>query len=129
MDSKKWSRWYLKNIVNNTFAIQYEDWDYLTTSAGDQFALRGNRADSQDFTLSIDFAKKLSMMSRTEMGEKARQYFIEVEKQYLAIAPKTLSSLDLFAVQLQLAREQQAQIKAIETDVKDLKANTATSFY
>lgn len=63
-------------------------------------------------------------MVRNEAGEKVRQYFIEVEKQYKAIATKPLSSLDLFATQLQLAKEQQAQIAVLQADVKDLQAKT-----
>ena len=64
-------------------------------------------------------------MTRSEMGEKMRQYFIEVEKQYQAIATKPLSTLDLFSTQLQIAKEKpQAEIAAIKKDVKVLQAQT-----
>lgn len=34
---------------------------------------------TQDYKLSASFAKKLSMMARSEKGEQARQYFVRVE--------------------------------------------------
>lgn len=35
-----------------------------------------------DYALSIDCAKEISMLQRNEKGKQARQYFIEVEKRY-----------------------------------------------
>lgn len=35
-----------------------------------------------EYALSIDMAKELCMLERTEIGRKARKYFIEVEKRY-----------------------------------------------
>lgn len=64
-----WAKWYKKNILDNEFAIENEDFSELPLS--------GRTAN---FALSIDFAKKLAMMSRTEKGEQARKYFIECEK-------------------------------------------------
>jgi paraquat-inducible protein B len=40
-----------------------------------------NGNETKDFSLTLDFAKRLAMMTRTEKGEQARQYFIECEKQ------------------------------------------------
>lgn len=47
------------------------------------FALSANGNETQDFALSIDFAKKISMMARTEMGEKVREYFLKIERRYI----------------------------------------------
>lgn len=72
LNSAHWKRWYTKNIETNEFAIENEDW------VG--FTIRVSGNETKDFALSIDFAKKLAMMSRTEKGEQARKYFIECEK-------------------------------------------------
>ena len=58
-----------------------------------------------DHLLTIDMAKELAMIQRTERGKQARQYFIQVEKDYnspekimaraLRIAEKELSTLRL----------------------------------
>ena len=37
---------------------------------------------STDHLLTIDMAKELAMIQRTERGKQARQYFIQVEKDY-----------------------------------------------
>lgn len=58
-----------------------------------------------DHLLTIDMAKELAMIQRTDKGKQARQYFIQVEKDYnspekimaraLRIAEKELSTLKL----------------------------------
>lgn len=58
-----------------------------------------------DHIISLDMAKELSMIQRTEKGKQARQYFIQVEKEYnspekimaraLQIANRELSTLRL----------------------------------
>ena len=55
-DLSQWSRWYKKNIVNNNFAIENEDW------VG--FDIKSNGNDTKDFALRLDFAKRLSMMAK-----------------------------------------------------------------
>ena len=60
---------------------------------------------STEHLLTIDMAKEIAMIQRTERGKQARQYFIQVEKDYnspekimaraLRIAEKELSTLKL----------------------------------
>lgn len=73
LDKSQWARWYKKNIQGNDFAI--EGIDYQT------FDIMSNGNETKDFALTLDFAKNIAMMTRTERGEQAREYFIECEKQ------------------------------------------------
>jgi len=72
LDKSNWTRWSKKNIEDNPFSRENEDW------AG--FVIKTNGNETKDFSITIDFAKRLAMMARTEKGEAARNYFIECEK-------------------------------------------------
>ena len=76
-DKSQWARWYRKNITENEFAIEHEDWE--------GFDIMSSSTGTQDFMLKVDFAKRLAMLARTEHGELIRKYFIEVEKRAKAL--------------------------------------------
>lgn len=75
MDESHYSRWVKSNITENPFAEENVDYFYSPSMASKQ--KRGNFA--QDFKLTANFAKKLSMQGKTERAEQAREYFIRVE--------------------------------------------------
>jgi anti-repressor protein len=116
-----WSRWAKTNIIDNQFAI--EDQDYK----GFNIVLNGNQ--TSDYALSIDFAKRLCMMARTEVGEQIRNYFIEVEKRHRVqvTIPQTpievlKLAIDQIAEQDRRQRELEARTNQVErtlTLVKD----------
>lgn len=90
-DSANWKRWYERNIVNNEFAIENDDWE--------GFFIKKSGNETKDFALTIDFAKKLAMTAHTEKGEQARQYFLDVEKAYKGqIAPHPHAAPSQFKV-------------------------------
>lgn len=68
-DISHWAKWYGRNVVKNDFAIEGKDYIELAQSAR-----------TKEFAFSIDFAKKISMMAKTEKGEEARNYFLECEQ-------------------------------------------------
>lgn len=109
-DLSQWSRWYKKNIAENKFAIQGQDYIQLDIMSR-----------TLDFALSIDFAKRLAMMARTETGEQIRNYFIEVEKR----ATKPLSQLDILAQSVQILQAQEKRIAQVENRVKIIEAKQA----
>ena len=75
MDNKNYSRWVKSNITENQFAE--ENIDYWVFVMNEENPLGGR--PTKDFKLTAQFAKKLSMMSKSERGEQAREYFTTVE--------------------------------------------------
>lgn len=116
-DKSHWASWYKINIESNQFALQDVDYQVFAVSANTQ----GGRP-TVDFALTIDFAKRLSMMARTETGEKARLYFIECERklenQHLKL-PATYKEALLALVQAEEEKEA-LQLKALEDEPKVL---------
>lgn len=113
LDLSNWSRWYKKNILDNQFAIENEDYFpfVIETNAQNQ-AFNPNQ--TRDFALSIDFAKRIAMMARTEQGEKIRKYFIECER----VARTTVAITRV-----------SPQISELEARIKQLEAQTAPVRY
>lgn len=62
----------------------------------------------QDYFLSVDMAKEISMIQRSDKGRQARQYFINCERQAQANSPVIPQS---FADALQLAADQARQLE------------------
>lgn len=86
-----WSRWYKTNIIENDFFKRDVDW------SGVQHDVEGN--GTMDFAITLEFAKHIAMMARTEKSHKYRNYFIECEKRandpYKDISPELKSILML----------------------------------
>lgn len=57
-----------------------KDVDYRVIVKNDENPLGGR--PSTDYEITIDMAKEITMIQRNEKGKQARQYFIEVEKQW-----------------------------------------------
>jgi anti-repressor protein len=75
LDRSNYSRWCKTNIEENEFYQEGNDWwGFVTMTNGNE---------TKDYQLTIDFAKHLCMLSRSEKGKQARNYFVEIEKRAL----------------------------------------------
>ena len=72
------ARWCKKNIVNNKFATENED--YFPFIMQEERDKPKNPKPKTDYKLTSEFAKKLSMTGNTEKHEQARNYFIACEE-------------------------------------------------
>lgn len=115
----------------------YKDWfprmcEYGFAENADYKAIAQKRATAQgnvttylDHQLTLDMAKELCMIQRTEKGKVFRQYFIEVEKAWnspemvmtraLQIAQRQLDSVKAINVQLETT------VKVQEQQIAELK--------
>lgn len=125
-NTSQWKRWYTKNIINNKFAIENEDYvGFVIETNGNQFEVSDTMSKTHnaggrptmDFAITIDFAKKLSMQSQNEKGEEARNYFIACENRLKEITQKPLSQIDLIIQSALQLKEQEQRLSAVETKV------------
>ena len=72
-----------------------------------------------DHAISIDMAKEISMIQRTEKGKAARQYFINCEKKLKEV--KKLSPMELMELQFKALKEQEEKIARVENKVDKLE--------
>lgn len=110
LSNSQWSRWYNKNIVNDDLFT--ENIDYYPLD------IVSNGNPTKDFAITIETAKEIAMLARTQKGKLARKYFIECEKKLRAIHPTQLSRKQL-AYMIIEAEERAEKLKyEIETKHK-----------
>ena len=89
-------------------------------SAGQDFSTKMSESTGGrprlNHILSLDMAKEISMIQRTDKGKQARQYFIECERKAKQ-APAELTRLEL----LQIAMESERERLALEEKVTELE--------
>lgn len=77
-----------------------------------------------DHAMTLDMAKEISMIQRSEKGKQARQYFIQVEKEYKEVQKKLPSTRE--AIQqllLQGVEEVNQRVDVMEERISDIEEN------
>lgn len=117
---KRFSAWFETNAQG---FVEGEDYRgvYLKVQ-GNQY---GGEQELQDYACSVDMAKHICLMSRTEKGKQCRQYLINLEKAWndpmqimaraLKVADKTIAQLTAKADRLEIENKEM-QPKALFAD-------------
>lgn len=100
--SERFSNWFDRQLQYGFIHGQ----DYLGCEVFNTLA----RQTLQDFLISVDMAKEVSMIQRSDKGKQARQYFINCERKAQQPAP-AMQIPQSFAEALQLAADQAKQLE------------------
>jgi phage anti-repressor protein len=80
---------------------------------------------STDFALTLNTAKEIAMIQRSEIGKKIRQYFIDCEAK-LRVAIPVMSIEEMIIAQAQSSLEAKRQMSALEKRVDQIEAKATT---
>jgi len=118
LNKNNWSRWYPTNIEKNEFFN--EGYDYLGVRHNDE------GTETLDYEISLEFAKHIAMMARTEKSHQYRNYFLVCEsklKEQQNMIGAKLSPMEILEVQFAALKEQDKKINKVDAKVNDLEAN------
>ncbi|WKS95897.1 antA/AntB antirepressor family protein [Riemerella columbina] len=149
LDESNYTHWVKRNILGNRWAIEGEDYIPLTrqmqrvntSDLNEVMPLEykpnqyRNRSKARDFVLTLDFAKRLAMMTNTTQGESVRRYFLHCEKvakqKTELIQTELLAELEAYrsleAIRLQRrelnrqARKHRERIKQAQSTIKQIE--------
>ena len=82
-----------------------ENTDFIAVSQK-RLTAQGNETTFTDHAITIDMAKELCMIQRSEIGKRCREYFIEVEKKWNSPEAVVARALLVANHQLELAKQQ-----------------------
>ncbi|ORF03850.1 hypothetical protein BGI05_04695 [Snodgrassella alvi] len=89
---RKFATWITERIKEYVFV---ENQDYILISQNREIKTgRGGDRRSKEYHLTLDMAKELAMVEKTEVGRQVRKYFIQCERErFIGIQHKALSHL------------------------------------
>ncbi|MWN91345.1 phage antirepressor Ant [Gilliamella sp. Pra-s65] len=86
----RFNDWIIRRINDYQFI---ENIDFVLVTQKRVIKNRGGDRRSKDYHITLDMAKELAMIERTEKGRQARKYFIECEKRLMQILhPTTINT-------------------------------------
>jgi len=103
--------------VNRMFEYGFEESiDYQAVNIFVQASNGTGGTNKKDYALTIDCAKEIAMLQRTEKGKQARKYFIDIERSYKSISKSLPNDIKKnFEERLRLL-----EAKSITTEVTEL---------
>ena len=118
--NERFSKWFLR-MVEYGFE---KDIDFTSVQKS-TVVNNGAKRELEDFAITINMAKEISMLQRTEKGRQARKYFIECEKKLREVvqAPKQLTALQQLKLQNDALLEVSEKQQALEEKVEDMESN------
>jgi phage anti-repressor protein len=105
LNNSHWKRWAKTNIEKNEFFLVGKDWVQLASKASQ------SNNFSQDYLVTLEFGKHLSMMAKTTKAHDYRNYLLRCEKELTRIRERHLT------VEWQEARANGKCVRNVLTDV------------
>lgn len=76
-----------------------------------------------DHVMTLDMAKEVAMIQRTNKGKQARQYFISVEKRYKQLEALPRTPEEKLALTMEVANRSAEKVMKLDNRVTDLEKN------
>lgn len=80
------------------------------------------KQELQDHALTLDMAKEISMIQRSEKGKQARQYFIKVEKEHKQFKMPT-NPMEVLELTFAAQKQANEKLDKVDNRVTDLEEN------
>lgn len=115
-----YTRWF-ERMTEYGFA-ENVDFTVIAKNVHDDTAFGGVRKFT-DHAMKLDMAKEISMIQRTEKGKQARQYFIQVEKEYkqqLFDTSNLSPELQMFQGIFTAVAKQELETKRLATQMENI---------
>ena len=102
---------WIKRMIEYGFTEERDFWSFLAESSGGR--------KSKEYVLTLDMAKEICMIQRTEIGKKIREYFIKCEKELNAFhnPQSVLSERDIAMISQIVSATVSATVKALDNRV------------
>lgn len=121
---KKYADWF-KNRV--------DEYDFKENQDFVNFSLNGEKIDrgrpTIEHHITLDMAKELAMVERTEKGRQVRKYFIECEKELKRKEPKTGAEMLLIYANEFLEMEREQARLGRKIDLLEIKTNSEQDYF
>lgn len=93
--SKRFSAWIAQYIKEDNDYMFVKDSDFTSVLSGTVVNNGANR-ELQDYAITVNMAKEISMITKNEKGKQARQYFIQCEKKLIEVQNKANLLLSIY---------------------------------